>query len=583
MADRGRAVLAGLLCLLLSACAGVPTEGPVRPGRELPAVVEEPGIGFIAEPPNRGAQPQEIVRGFLQASADFTGDHQIARRYLTPQARQAWRPEVGVAVYDRQVDLELSSPATGSVRVRGAQVAAIDSEGAYGRTPPATPVERAFELERVDGQWRIAALANGLLLSSVDVDEVFRQVSLYFLSPSRNTLVPDPILVPQLPGLATQLMTRLLRGPTARLRGAVQSAFPQGTELDVASVALQNGTAHVQLNAAALRASEDTRQQMSAQIVWTLRQVGAELRAVRITVEGDDLVTSGVASAQPRTAWDTFDPDVLRRPTSVFAVRDGRVGRLLEGKFQPVSGDLGTGSPAVRSPAVSLDGGRIAAVTADGASLLVSRLKEGAVVHAVAAGSDLSQPSWDPLANLWFVDRASGELFVVPEGGTRPVVVSLSDELAGSLRGVAVSRDGARLAMLAERNGSVTVVVGALTGVDLLEADATSPGAVEVTATYEVLPALTGAPDVAWADATTLLTVGSVDGLPVPARFVSIDGYQVVDIGSQEQLVSLAVAPPLRPQDHPVYGATSGGRLFMFSSGVGWEPAGRGSDPTYPG
>ena len=37
--------------------------------------------------------------------------------------------------------------------------------------------------------------------------------------------MPDPVLLPDLPGLTTKLMTRLLQGPTESLRGAVDTAF----------------------------------------------------------------------------------------------------------------------------------------------------------------------------------------------------------------------------------------------------------------------------------------------------------------------------------------------------------------------
>lgn len=579
-----RAVGAVIAALSLAACAAIPSSGPVRQGQEQPLAPEEAGVPFIAEPPHPGASPAEIVAGFLRANADFSGDHEIARLFLAPNASQRWRPGAGTVVYEVLPALRIEPASTGTVVVTGSQVATIDAEGSYRRAAVDTELGRSFDLRMVDGEWRIAGLADGLLIRVADVDEVFRHVSLYFLAPSGATLVPDPVLLPQLPGLATKVVNRLLRGPTAALRGAVRTAFPQGTELEVQSVPVENGTAFVRLNEAVRRADEDARQQLSAQIVWTLKQLGSDIESVRITFANDEPITTGVNADQPRDAWDTFDPDGLRGPVSPYAVRDGVVGRLLgEQEFEPVPGAAGSGSLDLRTPGVSLDGSRLAAVTDEGSSLVVVGLEDGARAQPVATGTDLSKPSWDPLGNLWWVDRASGGLFVLPSGGTRPVPVVLPDLPVGPLQKVAVARDGARIALVAGTGRETTTMVGAIAGSDQLDGDRTPEAAVSVSGVYVVLPRLSSVTDVAWADADTLLTVGEFDAVPSPPMYVTTDGYQVLEIGSQEQLVSLAAAPPLRPQENPVVGATPRGRLWTYVIGTGWQRLGPGRDPAYPG
>jgi hypothetical protein len=579
-----RATAVIVTALLLAACAEVPNSGPVRQGQVQPLVPEEAGVPFIAEPPPRGASPEEIVTGFLRANADFSGDHEIARLYLAPNTSQRWRPGAGTVVYEVLPELRVEPVAADTVVVTGSQVATIDAEGSYRRAPVDTELGRSFDLREVDGEWRIAGLADGLLIRVADVDEVFRHVSLYFLAPSGATLVPDPVLLPQLPGLATKVMNRLLRGPTSDLRGAVRTAFPQGTELDVQSVPVENGTAIVRLNEAARRADDDARQQLSAQIVWTLKQLAADIESVRITFPNDEPITTGVNPDQPRDAWATFDPDGLPGPVRPYAVREGLVGRLLgDEEFEPVAGAAGDGSLSVRTPGISLDASRLAAVTSEGSSLVVVTLEEGAQAQTVATGADLSKPSWDPLGNLWWVDRATGGLFVLPSGATQPAPVVLPEIPAGPLQKVAVSRDGARIALVAGTGADATTLVGAITGADQLDGDRTPEGAVAVTGAHVVLPRLTSVTDVAWADAKTLLTIGEFDGVPSPPMYVSTDGYEVLQIGSQEQLVSLAAAPPLQPQENPVVGATPRGRLWTYVIGTGWQRLGPGSDPAYPG
>lgn len=577
-----RAGLAAVLAVgLLSACAGMPTSGPVQQGRDLRIEPENAGVPFIAEPPQRGASATDVVLGFLRACADFRGDHAVARQYLTPAARQGWDPGAGTVVYDRVEAPEPAEPA--AVVVRAAEVATVDREGSYRRTPEGATVERSFTVERVRGEWRIASLDDGLLLSTLDLRETYRQVALYFLSPARNTLVPDLVLLPQLPGLTTQVVSRLLQGPTSSVRGAVVTAFPQGAALDVQSVPVRDGLATVRLDDTVLKADDAAREQMSAQLVWTLKQLGSEIARIRITAGGEDLVTSGVNPEQPRDAWGTFDPDGLPGDPSLYAVRAGGVGRLIEEGFGPVAGPAGTGAVPLRTPAVSLDTARVAAVSADGRQLLVSRLAPDGTLDPVAQGGDLARPSWDPSGDLWFVDRGAGTLWLLPGGGTRPLAVTLPRLPGGPVTAAAVSRDGTRIALVGGSGKGARLVVGSLTGLELVEGDETPEGAVVVTGLREPLPELSGVRDLAWADASTVVALGSRDGLRAQPVYVSTDGYDVADVEPLERMVTLAAAPPFLPQANPLVAGTSDGRLVQFTSGRGWVPLGEGADPVYPG
>lgn len=575
-----RAALVVAAAVLASGCAGMPTSGPVQQGRDLRLQQDNAAVPFIAEPPQPGATAADVVIGFLRACADFRDDHAVARQYLTPAARQQWDPGAGTVVYDRVEAAEPTDPA--AVVVAATQVAQVDREGSYRRTAEGARVERRFEVERVRGEWRIAGLDDGLLLSTLDLRETYRQVALYFLSPARNTLVPDLVLLPQLPGLTTQVMSRLLQGPTTGLRGAVSTAFPQGTDLDVASVPVRDGLATVRLGEAALRADDPAREQMSAQIVWTLKQLGPEIARIRITAGGEDLVTSGVGAEQPRDSWGSFDPDGLARDPSLYVVRDATVGRLIDDGFGPVAGPAGSGDVALRTPAVALDASRLAAVGDDGTQVVVSRLAPDATLEVVAEGGDFARPSWDPSGDLWFVDRARGSLWLLPAGGTRPVAVRLP-RLPGRVSAVAVSRDGARVALVVGAAGNARLVVAAVTGLELVDGDDTDEGAVALTGAHEPLPGLRGVRDLAWAAATTVVALGSRDGLPPQPVYVDIDGYGVVDVEPLDRMVSLAAAPPFLPQINPLVGGTSDGRVLQFTSGRGWVAVGEGADPAYPG
>ena len=575
-------LLCALLCAALAGCASIPTSGAVRQGQDLRVERQDDAVAFIADGPVEGATAAQVVQGFLAAGADFRNDHEVAREYLTDRAAQSWRPGAGTVVHDGGAPPVVEDQGDGSVVARATEVARIDDEGSYQRTPGLPEISRGFRVERQDGEWRIAELDDGLLLSQLDVSQAYRPVSLYFLSPTRNSLVPDTVLVPELAGLPTKVVGRLLRGPTPALRGAVLTGFPQGTNLEVQSVPVSDGLATVPLTEEALSADQDAREQMSAQIVWTLKQLGSEIERVRITAGGDDLVVAGVAQDQARNSWLTYDPDGLGSSASVYAVRDGVVGRIIEGAFQPVVGPAGTGDPPLRSPAVSLDTTEVAAVSPDGRTLRVGRLAADGDLEVVLTGDDLSPPSWDPLGNLWVVDRSTDRVLLLP-GGSGPAVQVETPALPGGRpTAIAVSRDGARAALVAGRGQGARLVLGAVTGLEGLEPDATGTPRVAIESVREVLPGARAVRDVAWSNATTLTVLGSLDGSPVAPFTTSTDGYQIVTVEPETDLATVAAAP-LSAESGPLVAGTSDGQLVQFTSGRGWVPLGAGSDPAYPG
>lgn len=571
-------LLAPLLVAALAGCAAIPTSGPVRAGGDLRLERVEDVVPIIGQPPAPGAGPENIVLSFLQSSADFRGDHAIAREYLTPSARQRWRPQAGTVVFDRVAALPLTG---GTVTVEGSEVGRIDSEGSFRATPAGTTVSRGFGLEKVAGEWRIALLDDGLMLSAGDAGETYRQISLYFLAPSGNTVVPDVVLVPELTGLATKLVARLLRGPTAAMRDAVDTAFPPGTALEVGSVPIRDGVATVRLNGAALKADDAARERMSAQLVWTLKQL-SEVLAVRITAGGENLAVTGVPEEQnARESWGTYDPDALPASPSAYVVLDGRVGRYLEDAFQPVAGGAGSGDQALRSPAVSLDASRVAAVSLDGRTVYVGGLARGEGLLPRVRGTDLSAPSWDRGNNLWVIDRASGVLWYLADGADEPQEVSVSGDR--KLAEAVVARDGTRVALLVGSGRSAQVEVAPVVRSETADPDVASGELLSVPTVHAPLPDLRSVRDVAWADATTLAVLGSRGAGPVAPFYVDVDGYTVIDIEPLADPVSITAAPPLQPQENPLVVGTADGELMQFTPGGGWQSLGAGTDPAYPG
>jgi hypothetical protein len=568
------------LALALTGCATIPTGGPVHQGRDLAQEPDPQLPRSLGRDPAPGDGPDAIVRGFLQSGVDFLDDHKYAREYLAAAIRSRWNPGKGTLIYDRSQGLSVVvAPGSASAVVTSTEVARIDEDGHYQRVPEQV-VRRRFGLTHVARKWRISNLDNGLLLSSSDVDTAYRQLNLYFLAPTSHTVVPDPVLLPDVPGLTTKLMTRLLQGPTEQMRGAVQSAFPQGTELEVASVPVRSGLATVRLDATALRGDSDARVGMSAQIVWTLRQL-QDIERTRILAGGDDLVTSGVPREQPRSAWASFDPNLLGASAGLFVVRDGRVGQLAGTTFKPVRGAAGAVRPgpdrSLRRPAISLDGTKIAVTNAKSTALYVGRLAIGAGLAAVPlpAGTTVSPPSWDSSGDLWFIDRSTNRLLMFGGDTTRVTAVQLPKITAGSLQMVRVSRDGTRIALGAGTGAGEHLLLGAIIrGPD---------GAVQaIGGVHEVLPDVAGLRGVSWIDASTLAVVGSRGSqLPVALR-TDVDGFVVDDsIDPLRGIADLVGAPT--DSKLPLVASTDAGQLQTWNPSLGWQPLGDGRDPAYPG
>ncbi len=87
-----------LALMLLAACTSLPTEGPVNATRAPTGTNQT--IGFHAAGPREGSTPEEIVQGFLTASAaGLSDDFEVARQYLSPRASELWRPLEVVRIY----------------------------------------------------------------------------------------------------------------------------------------------------------------------------------------------------------------------------------------------------------------------------------------------------------------------------------------------------------------------------------------------------------------------------------------------------------------------------------------------------
>lgn len=562
-------VLAALVVVTgVAGCATIPTSGPVRSGEQL-GFDRRPGfVRALPAGPRAGANPVEVVRGFLQASASIDGGLSVANEYLTPEARRSWDASTGITIYTSGEQTSLTQTASGQVTLSAVEVATVDPDGVYTPRPASRRVEAKFKVVRQDREWRIAALPDGLLMTDYDVSRSLRSLEIYYLGPGGSQLVPDPVFLPAGPGLATTLVKRLLRGPSAWLRSGVSTAVPEGTLL-AGAVLTDGGVAQVDLTAAALRATPEERAAMSAQIVFTLAQVD-NVNAVAITANGAPFTVPYVSGPQQPDDWSAYDPNVLPRAVPPYVIRDGLLGTLNGEAFTPVPGPLGQRRLGFVDPAISQREDRLAVLTPDHRTLLVG--SSAAVPEKRLTGGALSQGSWDPSGRVWVADRTRPDTLWVLREGQDPQRVLVSDlDPSAAIRAVAVSRDGSRVALVVTQGTTTSLVVGSISTGDTTRQP-------RVDGLRRLAPDLRDLSAVHWVDASTLVVLGQQGNDGVEGIIVGLDGQAEAPLPRLPGIAAIASAP----SPAGILAATGDGHLYRLA-GRRWLDDGAGSWPVYPG
>ena len=517
------------LAITLSGCAGIPQSSQVYYGEEVTEDESTQFVRVIARPPSNGMNPEEIVRGFLDACADPSENYGIARQYLAVESAGDWNPATGIEIYDAStIDVSGTSP---NLTVGARKLGNISDLGRYQSADAGAQVSESFELEQDPaGQWRIVNLSDGILLSSGDVDRSFRSFPIYFFNTELTTLITDTVMVPvSNSGAATSLVRSLLEGPSPFLSPVATSAFPIGTTLTYGSVPITNGIAQVDLSNEILGADEVTRGALSAQLVWTLA-ILANVSAVQISVSGQPLEVAN--SSAPQTIQDWQNLSTLPNPNSINlnVIRSDEI-YTVQGATESLR--FVSPSPIIfTSPNPS--GTQIAAVTSDRKSLLVSSTSDSSFELA-AKGDQISKPTWDLDGNIYFTDLGQGVREVLKDGSIRSVSVDVSNlGTNDQVKNVSVASDGVRVAVVLTDGIQDVIAVGAIFK---------SEKETRIIGLHRIERSITYARDIIWSSPTTIAALGSdesksellfdvslLDGksqlfsTPVGAQQVAVDG-----------------------------------------------------------
>lgn len=483
------------LVLLLSGCAGIPNSSDVNYGEEISTDSSAPFVRVIARPPSLGMTPEEIVRGFLDASADPSENYGIARQYLDIESAGDWNPLTGIEIYEPStIDVAGSSP---TLTISAGKIGTISDLGRYQSSDPGAQVTKSFELRReVSGEWRISELSDGILLSSGDVDRSFRSFPIYFFNTELTSLITDNVLVPVSDsGAATSLVRSLLDGPSSYLSPVATSAFPVGTTLTYGSVPVTNGVAQVDLSNEILGADESTRRALSAQLVWTL-SVLPNVSAVQVSVSGQPLALSNVGALQTIQDWQNLSTLPNSEMTSLNVIRNEKIFSVVNG-----SDNLKYIAPApLVFAAPNPTDTRIATVTADRKSLQVTNSSESQF-EVVAQGDQISKPTWDRDGSIYFSDAGQGVREVLSDGTLRPVSVDVSTlGTNDQVKQVAVAGDGVRVAVVLSNGIQDVIAVGALFKTD---------SETRIIGLHRIERSITSVRDVVWSSPTSVAIIGS--------------------------------------------------------------------------
>ena len=429
-------VVAAAMSLLLAGCASIPQSGAVHVSDVKPAD-DSPELDFLARSPEKGATQEQILRGFIDAAASPANLYQTARKYLTSGFSDEWNPDAG-AVIDRDVDRDYTSTGELSMSVDVTPVAGLTAHGQYAETA-STPVSLPYEFVRVKGEWRISRAPQGILIDAPTFALVFGAYSLYFFDPSFSALVPDLRYFPRRLTTPTQIVRELIAGPSPWLKGAVVSAFPDGSASETVQVVARD--AQVPLNSEALKADQTTLARMKQQLTSSFSGV---------TTIGDvTLYGNQVAQDVP-----TLETPSVQQPVDsrALVMRGGAFGFLSAGgdSLEPVRG-LSDTIAALSPKAVTLGPGQntAAVLTPTG----VVSVRSGAQPVALDPRPDLIAPTVDAYGVVMSVPSNSPSALTAFASDGTPTPVTTSWPEASSITSLRMSRDGTRVIALLQTQG----------------------------------------------------------------------------------------------------------------------------------
>lgn len=559
-------VLAAAATALLAGCTGVPTTS-------VPETVEPIQVGGADNArqitPTKNSDARTIVNDFLAANAVDPLKHTSARAFLTPAAQSRWSDTTATVISGELVgSFNPGKPGTVSGRVVGTLSAAgIYTPSLQGTGDGGKLVPFPFRVVQVRGQNRIDQLPNGLVLTTEQFQQYYKQRALYFYDLADRSLVPDARWS-ALTGdqLDDWLVNQLVAGPRAELRNAVTAdTIPQRANARRLNVT-QGTPDQIEIpGASQLDAAAKIR--LAAQVAHTLNDVSP-----------DDVLSitdGGTAVPIPESGDAEFTMSEFMRfygPTSpaadVYYLRGGKIARD-DGEL--LRGPLNNGSNLLDSIAVSRPGAgtalAVAAVADD--SLLVGT--ESAGLRPTGLHGGLSRPAWAPgLSEVWV--GAGGKIYRVAVRGRAArasQVTTPSTTGGGRIVALRLSPEGSRIAVvIAGAKGAQQLFVGSVVR---------TAGQVRIDGLQSVSPEGVVINDLAWIGGLKIFAIG-YDAATKDARIyeTNVDG----SFWTGRSIGSLPAPPDSVTAAVGQLALVSTNNTVWVQQGRTWESAGASGEQT---
>lgn len=476
------ACLTTLICA--SACTSLPTSSSPE-AFDVDAPNASP-IELSAGGPIADADPETLLNSFLLAcAAGASDDYATARLFLTSSSAQTWDPHKLVTIYSTDstpkvaYSFDPSKADTLNASITAVGVGSVDQNGVLSPAETSS-LEARFHLVHENGQWRIDAPADGVVVSQASFTASHELVSLMFPSATGDALIADPRWYPTR-RLETHMVEGLIAGPQSHLGDALANAIPSGTSISSGGIELSDHVAKVSLNGS-LPADERAKRLLAWEISQTLQRSG-RVNSVEIGMGGETLETSDLPT-QP-----SYDLDTAVAFSSEGLVRlDGRTTSL---RSLPVAPSSSASLPAVSPVSSSL----VAWREGDRMMIVDSALPS---MRAVDGSVGNYSPSVDRFGWVWDVSQNGGARASRLEGQSLAVVPP--NQSLNDVAEIRVSPDGARAVLLRSSGGTSSAwIVGIVR-----RGDGEPTGFTDL----EPLTGLsTGVDDISWAGRSTLVAV----------------------------------------------------------------------------
>ncbi|MGJ9592852.1 LpqB family beta-propeller domain-containing protein [Actinotignum sp. GS-2025b] len=446
---RALAALLSVMILALAGCGRLPRSGPVNEASVPPT--EEAVFGLTPAGPATGASPEEVIRGFLLAGSSGAGDdYATARQFLTKEAGRTWNPRSQVRVYPNSQNISPTQREDGTYVISVTAQGTVDTGGRYTEASTDAIHSTTFKLDRnASGEWRIAELEDGIMMTDSLFASMYVRTPLYFIGPGSDTMVPDLRFYPRMTFISSTI-AGLLAGPSPWLADAVHSEIPTTLRM-ASSPKLESGVLTLDVTAEISTLSRESQARAVQQIQRSFTgQSVVPVHSVNITVSGEPLDTIAIADL-PTYPYGAYDLTVLE---------NNRPYKVEEGKTRPVftSGVFDDIHVARMAGNYSDSVASYALLTAQ-RDALVRVSTDGFQPFTMVRGENLVAPSYDYWGWVWTseVDNKGVVLAAADDGRVRELTAPF---LKGArIREVRASREGARLLIVAQVGDTVQMLI----------------------------------------------------------------------------------------------------------------------------